>query len=62
MLLQRASQQRSMSCPDCQKRGSRKALWIALVAVIAVGAVAAAELSGGERAAKPKSAETQRHG
>lgn len=35
-----------MSCPDCQKQGSRKALWIALLAVIAVGAIGLAELVG----------------
>jgi uncharacterized membrane protein len=40
-----------MSCPDCQKRGSRKALWIALLAVIAVGAVGLAELVGNDGSA-----------
>lgn len=50
-----------MSCPDCQQPGSRKALWIVLVAVIAVGAVAAAELSK-RGAGEQSSAETRRHG
>lgn len=34
-----------MSCPDCQRTGSKKSLWIALVAVIAVGAIGIAELT-----------------
>ena len=37
-----------MSCPDCQKQGSRKALWIALLAVLAVGAIGLAELVGND--------------
>jgi len=37
-----------MSCPDCQTQGSRKALWIALLAVIAVSAIGLAELVGND--------------
>lgn len=56
-----------MSCPDCQKQGSRKALWLALLAVIAVGAVGLAELAGSDGSAHgrrgheraPNAAETQ---
>lgn len=50
-----------MSCPDCQQPGSRKAPWIMLVAVIAAGAVAAAEL-GRSGAGEQRSAATRRHG
>lgn len=53
-----------MSCPDCQKQGSRKALWIALLALIAVSAIGLAELAGGDHARHrheptPRAAETQ---
>lgn len=46
-----------MSCPECQSAGggraSRKALWIALVAVIVVGAIGVAEVAGGRSERKP---------
>jgi hypothetical protein len=51
-----------MSCPDCQKQGSRKALWIALLAAIAVGAIGLAELTGSARRRHepvPQAAETR---